>query len=57
MPSGLNFAVKTSPAWPDSSMMGASRADVLSGPCILHDDLRYIADINSWRGRRFGLHL
>ena len=32
VPSGLNFAVNTSPAWPDSSMMGASRAEVLAGP-------------------------
>ena len=29
---GLNLQVKTSPACPVSSMMGASRADVLAGP-------------------------
>lgn len=33
LPSGLNFSEKTSPAWPESSIIGACRSEVLRISC------------------------
>jgi len=47
VPSGLNLAVKTSPACPVSSMVGASSPDVRAGPpCRVHSRIRLTTSVD-----------